>query len=84
MFILTAWVWIGMVMISMISSTSITSINGVVLMSIITSSSPPLDLLASPWCAPSRHCRCGGGSVMKPTFAMPARWQATTTRPTLS
>src|SRR6185369_938702 len=26
----------------------------------------------------------GGGSVMKPTFAMPARWQATTRRPTLS
>ena len=26
----------------------------------------------------------GGGSVMKPTFRMPARWQATTRRPTLS
>src|SRR5689334_14419521 len=37
----TACVWIGMVMISMISSTSITSINGVVLMSTITSGSPP-------------------------------------------
>jgi hypothetical protein len=23
-----------------------------------------------------------GGSVMKPTLKMPARWQATTTRPT--
>ena len=34
----TAWVCIGMVMISMISSTSITSISGVVLMSTITSS----------------------------------------------
>ena len=39
MFIFTACVWIGMVMISMISSTSITSISGVVLMSTITSSS---------------------------------------------
>src|SRR5690348_15157685 len=36
----TACVWIGMVMISMMSSTSITSINGVVLMSTITSGSP--------------------------------------------
>ena len=42
MFILTAWVWIGIVMISMMISTSITSINGVVLMSIITSSELPL------------------------------------------
>src|SRR4051794_16305565 len=39
MFILTACVWIGIVMISMMISTSITSISGVVLMSIITSSS---------------------------------------------
>src|SRR5213595_1964691 len=39
MFIFTACVWIGMVMISMIKSTSITSISGVVLMSTITSSS---------------------------------------------
>src|SRR5690349_12452510 len=37
----TACVWIGMVMISMMRSTSITSINGVVLMSTITSGSPP-------------------------------------------
>ena len=39
MSILTAWVWIGIVMISMMSSTSITSMSGVVLMSTITSSS---------------------------------------------
>src|SRR5882672_6256886 len=43
MFRLTACNWIGIVMISMTSSTSITSISGVVLMSIITSGSsePP-------------------------------------------
>ena len=41
MFIFTACVWIGIVMISMMISTSITSISGVVLMSIITSSLPP-------------------------------------------
>ncbi len=39
MFIFTACVWIGMVMMNMMSSTSITSISGVVLMSIITSPS---------------------------------------------
>src|SRR5262249_35562627 len=40
----TACVWIGMVMMSMMSSTSITSMSGVVLMSTITSGSalPPL------------------------------------------
>jgi hypothetical protein len=46
MFIFTACVWIGIVMISMISNTSITSISGVVLMSTITSGSalpPPED-----------------------------------------
>src|ERR1700716_2358753 len=44
MFSLTACVWIGIVMISMMSRTSITSISGVVLMSTITSGSrvPPL------------------------------------------
>ena len=36
----TAWVWMGRVMISSISSTSITSISGVVFISTITSSSP--------------------------------------------
>ena len=35
----TAWVWIGMVMMNMIRSTSMTSISGVVLMSIIGSAS---------------------------------------------
>src|SRR2546427_167926 len=45
MFSLTACVWIGIVMMSMMSRTSITSINGVVLMSTITSGSlvPPPD-----------------------------------------
>src|SRR4029079_5122775 len=38
---LTLCSWIGMVMISMMISTSITSISGVVLMSIMTSGSPP-------------------------------------------
>src|SRR2546427_2007575 len=37
----TAWVWMGMVMMSMMSSTSITSMSGVVLMSTITSGSCP-------------------------------------------
>jgi hypothetical protein len=46
MFRLTECSWIGSVMISMTSSTSITSISGVVLMSIITSGSP--DLLPEP------------------------------------
>src|SRR6267378_8364471 len=40
MFSLTACVWIGMVMMSMMSRTSITSISGVVLMSTMTSGSP--------------------------------------------
>src|SRR5258706_4646913 len=40
MFSFPACVWIGIVMISMISSTSITSISGVVFMSTITSGSP--------------------------------------------
>src|SRR2546422_403076 len=45
MFNLTACVWIGIVMMSMMSRTSITSISGVVLMSTITSGSlvPPPD-----------------------------------------
>jgi hypothetical protein len=42
MFRLTECSWIGIVMMSMMISTSITSINGVVLMSIITSGSPEL------------------------------------------
>ena len=40
MFRLTLCSWIGIVMISMMISTSITSISGVVLMSIMTSGSP--------------------------------------------
>ena len=40
MFRLTECSWIGMVMISITSSTSITSISGVVLMSMMTSDSP--------------------------------------------
>src|SRR6267154_3614467 len=40
----TACVWIGIVMISMMRSTSITSMSGVVLMSTITSGSPPAPL----------------------------------------
>src|SRR5450755_1606728 len=41
MFRLTLWSCTGIVMISMMMSTSITSISGVVLMSIMTSGSPP-------------------------------------------
>src|SRR5690242_13188005 len=44
MFRLTLCSWIGIVMISMMISTSITSISGVVLMSIMTSGSPPAPL----------------------------------------
>ncbi len=76
--------WIGMVMISMTSSTSITSISGVVLMSIMTSGSPeplPEPTFIAMIDAPGgrgRHRQPPrtGGSVMKPTLAMPARWQA--------
>ena len=88
MFIFTACVWIGIVMMNMISSTSITSISGVVLMSTITSpSSSPADVptfMPMVSCPPSsaRAATPAGGSVMKPTLKMPARWQATTTRPT--
>src|SRR5881296_2196754 len=47
MFSLTACVWMGIVMMSMMSSTSITSISGVVLMSTMTSGSlvPPPDTI---------------------------------------
>jgi hypothetical protein len=91
MFIFTACVWSGMVMISMMISTSITSISGVVFISTITSSplrtSPPEEPTFIPMVRlPSSGGRRppAGGSVMKPTLAMPARWQATTTRPTAS
>ena len=80
----TACVCIGMVMISMMISTSITSMSGVVLMSTITSASrapPPSDMAMLRFsCQPPR----GGGSVMKPILRMPARWQLYTTRPTNS
>ena len=82
---LTECSWIGIVMISITSSTSITSISGVVLMSIITSMSLPrlglptfiamgrfLDSSDGRQLAAAR----GGGSVMKPILAMPARWHA--------
>ena len=78
-------------MISMISSTSITSISGVVLMSTTTSGSPPalsgdptfmaMAAFLSAW---DQAPPCGGGSVMKPTLKMPARWQSVTTLPTNS
>ena len=85
----TACVWMGMVMISMMSSTSITSMSGVVLMSTITSGSP---LPPEPTCIPmvrflssaaARGSRAGG-SVMKPILRIEARWQVATTRPTNS
>ncbi len=81
MFIFTACVCTGIVMMNMISNTNITSINGVVFISTIMSSSAPPTCIAIS--GSSVHC-LGGGSVMKPTLAMPARWQATTRRPTLS
>jgi hypothetical protein len=83
MFILTACVWIGIVMMNMISSTSITSISGVVLMSTITSSSLALPTFIPPFGVLLRRAAsAGGGSVMKPDLGDAARWQATTRRPT--
>jgi hypothetical protein len=81
---LTECNWIGIVMISITSSTSITSINGVVLMSIMTSGSLPLPeptfmaMNHSPRSnQPARlQLPRTGGSVMKPTLAIPARWHA--------
>ncbi len=82
---LTECSWIGIVMISMTRSTSITSISGVVLMSIMTSGSPDpppvptfIAMVSSLPCRArlSRQPPRTGGSVMKPTFAIPARWQA--------
>ena len=82
---LTECSWIGIVMISMTSSTSITSISGVVLMSRITSGSPEplleptfIPMFSNPLCAARgrRQPPRTGGSVMKPTLAMPARWHA--------
>ena len=79
-------------MISMISSTSITSISGVVLMSTITSGSSPdaptfIAMMVPRATRAWRHLQVGprgGGSVMKATLTMPARWQSKTTRPTNS
>src|SRR5919199_6866276 len=57
----TACVWIGMVMISMMSITSITSISGVVLMSTITSASrcacPTVIAMIVPFSAARRAAR---------------------------
>ena len=80
MFRLTACSCTGIVMISMIISTSITSISGVVLMSIITSGSP-LAAGAYVHCHGSAPQPFGGGSVTKLTFWIPARWHWNRTRP---
>src|SRR2546423_13465876 len=60
-FSFTACVWIGIVMISMMSSTSITSMSGVVLMSTITSASrcelPTVIDMANPFSAARRAAR---------------------------
>src|SRR5919199_5799772 len=57
----TACVWIGMVMISMMSSTSITSMSGVVLMSTITSASfcewPTVIAMGAPFSTARRAAR---------------------------
>src|SRR5882724_2077891 len=82
---LTACNWIGIVMISMISSTSITSISGVVFISTITmgSAAGALRLRRRKWlmAVPEAQPPRAGGSVMKATLTMPARWQAYTTLP---
>ncbi len=67
-------------MINMTSSTSMTSISGVVLMSIMTSGSgellePTFMLMRGSSCCRGHPPRTGG-SVMNPTLAMPARWHA--------
>src|SRR5581483_4205388 len=49
----TEWFWIGIVMINMMIKTSMTSINGVMLTSIITSGSP--DPLPEPTFMPMIH-----------------------------
>ena len=72
----------GMVMINMMSSTSITSISGVVLMSIITSGSCPAP--APRFMPMPVLLQWPAGSVMKLTLAMPARCTACITRPTAS
>ena len=88
---LTAWVITGIVMMNMINNTSMTSINGVVLMSHIAPSSlllgPLIAMEVFPdsgegHCAEERMPR--SGSVMNPTLTMPPRWTALRTRPTSS
>ena len=73
----TAWVWIGMVMMNMMSSTSMTSISGVVFISIIgsPSSAPALMDMAGLLLERDqvRGLAPGAGSEMKPTRAKPAR-----------
>ncbi len=84
MFRLTECSWIGIVMISMTRSTSITSISGVVLMSIMTSGSldePEPTFIAMMGPSKARPVQSPqlprtGGSVIKPTLAIPARWHA--------
>ena len=68
----------GAATMKMMSNTSITSINGVVFISTIMSSSLD-DPTLMDMVVPSQLR--AGGSVMKPTLAMPARWQATIRRP---
>src|SRR3954464_8841697 len=70
----TAWVWIGMVMMNMMSSTSMTSMSGVVLMSIIGSPESLslvvcIDMASYSY---SRTVEFGGGSEMNPTRWNPA------------
>ena len=74
-------------MISITSSTSITSISGVVLISISTSGSsepPALATFIPMELSCSVQPPSGGGSVMKATLVMPARWHASSTLPTPS
>ena len=76
----TAWVWIGMVMMNMIRSTSMTSINGVVFISIIgePSSLPPdIAMVGYSWILvclePAGDQPFGStGFEMKPTVGYPA------------
>ncbi|PAV73702.1 hypothetical protein WR25_23458 [Diploscapter pachys] len=71
----TACVGIGRVMMNMMRSTSMTSINGVVFMSIIgsPSSEPPLIAMSNtPGSGGADQPPAGGGCEMKPTLAKPA------------
>ena len=68
-------------MISMMISTSITSISGVVLMSIIDFRLAAAAAGAYVHCHGSRPQPFGGGSVMKLTFWIPARLHWKSTRP---